>query len=168
MANIIRHLFTDLPYLFFFVVFSTSGMVAIGVSTLAQPVCRYYSDKEEVVNRELILADLKVFHAQQQSLLENLDNPAILERLAISHLNYVPKGTDPDRQIDLPNLSPEFKDILKAIKQAKKVHKPTKTQALAISLAGNNTYRLLLFGFGGALVLISLTCFPKQAADFNS
>ncbi|MCF7958455.1 MAG: hypothetical protein K9M57_08415 [Phycisphaerae bacterium] len=162
--KVLQNVLTDLPYLFFFVVFSTAGMAAIGVSLLAKPVSEYYSDKAEMTDAEMAMADLKDFYDQQAKLMENLDNPAVLERLAISNLNYLPKGTDPDRQVTLPTLSPEFKNILEQIKLSKTPRKLTRVQVIAESLAGNDTYQILLFGFGGALVIVSLTCFYKHKA----
>jgi len=145
-----------------FLLFSTVGMGAIGLSLLAGPWSQHYADKALVDAQQRHLARLHQLRQQQEELLANSANPSVIERAAIGNLNYVPAGIVSDSTGELPATWPNLKSALDHIDRQSLPPVPDRRQSLPANLADSPRQQMLLMILGSLLVLLSLSCFYRQ------
>ncbi len=147
--------------LFCFLILSTAGMAAIGIALLATPLDRYYADVEVIQAQQNRLEALDHLASQQKELIDNLDNPGVLERAAVNNLNYVPAQSAGEKREALPPVWPELEQALERV-ETKAQPQRDGWQRIIEQLAVRTEAQYLLAGLGAALVVVSLTCFYKQ------
>jgi len=152
----------ELARLLFFVLFSTIGMAALSLALLARPLAHYYADQDLLQARRQRIERLQQLHEQQQQLLANLSNPAVVERAAIEQLNYVPADAAGAPAATLPAVWPELERALARLNPPAPAPQPPAFRRTINRLAAEDPDRLLLAALGAGLVLISLTCFPRR------
>jgi hypothetical protein len=148
-----------------FLVFSGVGMSAIALSLLAQPWAQYYAHQDLIIAQERRLAELQQLHEQQAELLANAEQPAVVERAAIDHLNYVPAGVRLETTGELPPEWPDLQTALAAIDQPSTKPESDRRQQFIVNLSEKTSHQIILLLLGSALVILSLSCFYRQPVD---
>lgn len=145
-----------------FAVLATAGMAAIGIAVLAQPLADHYTNRAVLRAQRQRIDQLEMIHTQQAELLANAHTPAVIERQAISRLNYAPADSDAQAGIPLPSPWPNLQAALQQIGQSPAAPPVPPHYHLFIRLADRPTTQLVLLLLGAALVLIATTCFNRQ------
>ena len=148
-----------------FLLFSTVGMVTVAVSILSPPLAVYYADKNILHNQQGRLDQLDQLLADRRELLRHTNEPAVVERAAISNLGYQPIQAISAKVESLPRAWPELKEALARLEQQQQDTPRTPLQTFAESLTNKPLSRTLLFALGSALILLSLTCFNRSPAE---
>ncbi|MBN2376311.1 MAG: hypothetical protein JXD22_07915 [Sedimentisphaerales bacterium] len=148
--------------LFCFVVLSTVGMAAMGVALLAEPLARYYRDRNLVATQQERVEQLQELRDQQEQLQANAEKPSVIEQAAINHLNYVPVNTATEIKVDLPGEWDQLQQALEAVENSKNPSQNEQLPSLISNLAQRPNAQILLLVLGAGLVVISLSCFYKK------
>jgi len=158
-----RNRLDDLVRFICFLVFSTLGMGAIGLALLAEPIKGYIEDQAFVASQQRQIDQLEKLREQQAELLNNMDNPSVVERAAVSNFKYTPVAEIDASSTTLPQVWPDLKEALADIDRIPPPDPTKPWQNLAANLAGKPKQQIILMGLGAALVLIALTCFCRRA-----
>ena len=158
-----RNWWDDMVRFTCFLAFSTTGMAAIGLSLLAEPIKGYYDDQAFVARQQRQIDQLEELRGLQAELLNNIDNPAVVERAAVSNFKYIPVAEKDAPSTTLPQAWPDLKKALAQIDQPPPADAIEPWQTLAANLAGKPRQQIILMGLGAALILIALTCFYRRA-----
>ena len=148
--------------LFCFVILSTVGMAAIGTALLAEPLTRYYRDRQLGAAQRQRVEQLHLLRDQQQQLQANAEKPSVVEQAAINHLNYVPINTANETQVDLPGEWSQLQQALETVENNKCPTRNDQLPGLISNLAQRPNAQMLMMLLGAGLVVISLTCFYKK------
>ena len=145
-----------------FVMFSTTGMVSIGMAILAGPVAGYYADRAILQTQQKRIEQLQDLYAQQEELLANAGHPGVITRAA-DNLGYLPNQAVSADLVHLPEAWPELEDALTRLDQPEEPQSPHLVclRRWAETLSEKHVSRIILLALGGALVLMSLTCFNR-------
>ena len=84
-----------------------------------------------------------------------------MARVAVNNLNYVPAQSAGEKSEDLPPVWPELEQALERVETSAPPRRDG-WQRIIEKLAHRTETQYLLAGLGGALVVVSLTCFYKQ------
>ena len=158
-----RNRLDDMVRFVCFLVFSTTGMAAIGLSLLAEPIKGYYGDQVFVAGQQQQIDRLEELRGLQAKLLNNIDNPSVIERAAVSIFKYIPVAEIDATSTNLPQAWPDLKIALAQIDQPPPADPAKPWQNLAANLADKPNQQIILMSMGAALVLIALTCFCRRA-----
>ncbi len=155
-----------------FYIFGTAGMFAIATALLAGPVVRFYHDQRVLEIQEYKVSKLTERRDQQQELLGNLDNEAIVKRAARMNLNYVSSAQEIiSEQIDsMRNSWPDLTDaVLRACDDFPKEPPQTSWQKYCQAMTRHTSEKTALILIGGLLISVSLTCFAssKKTGNYN-
>ena len=148
-----------------FVVVATVGMASVGMALLAQPVSQYYADKALVDQQVRNIEQLRLHVCQQEELLANASNPAVLERFAVANLRYLPAVTARNAIQPLDYSWPELERALIAVERQPAVDTAfhgIQVRQWADSLTAQPRQQIFLLLAGAALVLVALTCFGRR------
>ncbi len=145
-----------------FVICCTIGMGAVAISLLAQPVSRYYADQLALQRQQEQFDRLNELRGQQEQLLANVNNPLVIERVAVNRLQYQPAlvavaGPGPA----LPELPVYMKNAVHQVRQ-KEAAPPATLQRWADALAARSQTRNLLLLLGSGLVITAMSCFYRR------
>ncbi len=147
-----------------FCIFACAGMAAIGAVILAKPLTIYYKDIDTVGKQEQILSDLKEIRDKRNDLIDNIEDPLVLEQAAIENLNYTSKEyqTAMAVQFDDATLWQDYSFITNKRNEAPATI--GKIQIWAMKLNSDRTSQITLLALGSALIILSLTCFCREPA----
>jgi len=144
--------------------FAVIAMTAIALAVLAQPLAQSFQDKKIIQRHEQFVLKLETLKNQQAELLANADNPAVIERAAVSNLNYLPVPALQSPKIKLTRAWPQLEKAIADIQLTD--NPPAQTEkpyhAWIQTLADQPHTQNLLLLLGSALALVSLTCFNRQ------
>ncbi len=148
-----------------FYIFGTAGMLAVAAGLLSSPIVRYFNDERAIEIQAYKLEKLTSQRDQQQELLNNLDNEAIVKRAARMTLNYVSSADDIlAEQID--SMQRKWPDLTNAVLKACDdfPEEPEKAQWLKYCqiMAEHPKEKNALMLIGGGLMAVSLTCFASS------
>ncbi len=137
-------------------------MVSIGIAILAGPVAGYYADMAILQTQQERIEQLRDLYAQQEELLDNTGHPSVIARAA-DNLGYLPNQTISADLVRLPGAWPELEDALAKLDQPEDSQPPHLVcmRRWAETLSEKRLSRIVLMAVGGALVLMSLTCFNR-------
>ena len=136
-------------------------MGAIGIAVLAQPLADHHTYRAVLGAQRQRIDQLEMIHAQQAELLANAQTPAVIERQAISRLNYAPPNSEAAASIPLPSPWPDLQAALQRIDRPPAATPAPPHYHLFIRLADRPTAQLVLLVLGAVLVLIATTCFNR-------
>lgn len=147
-----------------FVFFATVGMGVIGACLLAKPLTVYFNDQQRWADYQERQEKLKNLYQQQQALLENADNPMVVERVAVNHLHYRSAVVAAAGQSTalLPELPATYNHAIQQVEHVAKPQKPDTVQKWAEALAQRPREQTMLLILGSALTVVSMTCFYRQ------
>ena len=145
-----------------FLVFATAGMLAIAVAVLSPAVAGYCSDRAVIQASLLRIESLQELQCQHAELLANTDQPAVIERSAISNLRYQPTEAADSELVPLPAVWDELENALERIEKPPDSTEIRYYQQLAENLAERPLSRIMLSAVGSLLVLLSLSCFNRS------
>lgn len=148
-----------------FLVLSTVGMGAIGISLLAEPLVSYYADSRIIGAQRRRIEMCRQIQDQQQALLANADNPYVIERLAIDKLNYVPAAATAAQAVPLPDPCPKLEAALSEMDQMEQSWEPGLYEKMAQRLCEKPATKSALMLLGSSLVVISLGFFYRQSSE---
>ncbi len=148
-----------------FLVLSTVGMGAIGISLLAEPLASYYADSRIIETQRRRVELCRQIYDQQQALLANADNPYVIERLAIDKLNYVPTSEMEAKTVPLPGSWPKLEAALSGIEQPVEAAEEKPYEKMAQRLCEKPVMKSALMVLGSSLVVISLGFFYRQISE---
>jgi len=146
-----------------FAVFTTTGMGAIALALLAQPLNDYFRDRDLLAAQRQRIEQLQNLHQQQQQLLANSDNPSVVERAAINNLNYVPTDTPLDERQSLPKPWSDLEKALGSLDKAPSLPERPPWQQAVETLSQQRDSQNVLLALGAFLIVVSLACFYRQA-----
>ncbi|MCP4713169.1 MAG: hypothetical protein GY869_31450 [Planctomycetes bacterium] len=158
-----RNRLDDMVRFVCFLVFSSAGMAAVGISFLAKPISGYYGDQAFIARQQQQIDRLEVLRGRQAELLNNIDNPSVVERAAVTIFNYIPVAEIDAYSATLPRAWPDLDKALKEIDQSPPADPAKPWQILAANLDEKSNQQMILMGLGAALILIALTCFYRRA-----
>lgn len=145
-----------------FLLFSTAGMAAIALALWADPWAQYCHYQDLIGAQQRRIAKLQQLHDQQAELLANAENPAVVERAAINHLNYVPVSVNPDTAAELPPVWQDLQMALSSLERRSGEFAFRRRQQLITDLAEKTTHQNILLILGSALVVLSMSCFYRH------
>lgn len=145
-----------------FLILATAGMATIALALLAGPLDVYYDDAANLRQARQRIDDLQNLADQRAELLANADNPSVLERAAIGRLNYVPALPHLPTESTPPAPWPRLHAALARLDQPPPQPADSPLEHLAVNLAADPGPQSMLFLFGSALVVISLTFFNRR------
>ena len=149
-----------------FAIVATVGMASVGMALLAQPVSQYYADKVLVDQQLRNIEQLRLQVSQQEELLANASNPAVLERFAVANLRYLPAEAARNPIQPREYSWPELERALSAIERQPDVDDTAfhgiEIRQWADSLAAQPRQQIFLLLAGAALVVVALTCFGRR------
>lgn len=149
--------------LILFWVFSTIGMVSIGIAALAPLVVSTCADRTIVQAQQQRIERLREIRDQQAELLERAGQPGVVEKAAIQHLHYQPAENPGAAIRTAPESWPELEQALGRLSiSADKKESSNPVQTYAEILIDKPRSRHVLLIIGGALLIVSLTCFLKR------
>jgi|GEM_PF-1864724 len=137
-------------------------MTAIGVALLSTPVSIYYADKNLIETSKDKLAELQRIYDQQEKLLDNVDDPYIIERAAIGSLKYIPLEAVGRELEPLPDVWPDLEKALASIETDKSKPSPGPIERWARKFENQTLAKSLLLILGSGLVVLSLAFFYRQ------
>lgn len=147
----------------YFIFFATIGMGVIGASLLAKPLTVYFADKQGMIKQQQRQEKLQELHRQQQALLENADNPMVVERVAVNHLHYRSAAVAAGQPApSLPELPKSFELLIRQAEQDEAAVRPGLVQRWAEALAQRPREQMILLALGAGLTVVSMTCFYRQ------
>ena len=157
------HAQTDKTVQFFcFLILATVGMGVIGLALMAETLVGYYTDHNTISIQKQRLEMLTSLHRQQQELLQNLNNPSVVERVAISNLKYVPARQAQEAALHLPPSWPDLETALTLVENKNASPKKHWIYQISENLIYRPHQRNLLLALGSVLVIISLTFFYRS------
>jgi len=149
-----------------FLLLATAGMASVAMVFIADPVAQYYADQAVIDSQKQKLQELREIYNEQQMLINNKDNPSVLERAAIRHLKYRPADL---AHVPPQPLGPSWQELEFALSETAPLPnpapapKPNPYRSYAEILAHQPDKQFILAVFGGLLVLIALTCFNRRS-----
>ena len=141
---------------------TTVGMAAIAAALLAAPLEQCRSDDAFVADQHRHINKLRDLYAQQEELLANTNRPAVIERIAVANLNYVPVELADATPCMLPASWPELEYALKQLNEPTASGETPSHQRIIRALAAQPFKQALLLGCGALLVLTGLTFFYRS------
>ncbi|MBN1437338.1 MAG: hypothetical protein JW936_09695 [Sedimentisphaerales bacterium] len=159
------HLIDALGRFIGFVIVATVGMASVGIALLAQPVSQYYADKALVEQHTQNIEQLRLQVSQQEELLANASNPAVLERCAVANLRYLPAEAASNPMPPLDYDWPELERALSVVQTQPVAVAPlhqVEIRRWADTLAAQPQRQIFLLLAGAALVLVALACFSRR------
>ena len=147
---------------FCFVLLAGAGLFALAIAFLAGPLNTYYADQAALNVQQKRLDKLNELIEQQNELIANANVPSVLERVAITNLNYQPASEIPDaKRPPLPRAWPSLENALKKLETPdSRLPKPLEKWAAIFSDRPQTL--LILTILGSALLLTSVTFFYRQ------
>lgn len=146
-----------------YLLLSTVGVAAVGIALLAQPVSQYYDDQALMQAQHGHISQLKKTLTQQGELLSHIDQPAVLERIAVNNFNYLPAESAAAEPYRLAATWPELESALDYVAPPGPSLAPDLIENTAQALAARTHHQIALAALGAALILISLTCFYRKS-----
>lgn len=149
-------------HLFLFVVFFSTGAVALGAAVLCEDLIVYCRNKHLVTQAQLSLERIEALNADYDALLRQLaDDPNLLKRIA-----PVALGTEPeDPNAVYPKArARELAVARKALIEQSGLDTSEPPLPKWLQRCSQRRHRLALFLAGAGLVLVSLVCFTPKAA----
>lgn len=141
---------------------TTVGMAAIAAALLAGPLEQRRSDDAFIVDQHRHINKLRDLYAQQEELLANANRPAVIERVAVANLNYVPAALADATPCMLPTSWPELENALKRLDEPTDSGETSSYQHIIRALAVQPLKQAVLLGCGALLVLTGLTFFYRS------
>ena len=151
-----------------FLVFSSAAMATIGLSVLAQPLAQRFSDSQTLKAHSEYINQLQTLKTQQDELLANADHSVIVERAAMTHLNYRPVQVPQADAISLSGSWPGLEAALAGVFPVEKAAPAqNRYQRCVQRLAEKPKHQKLLLALGCALAVVSLACFECATRNGN-
>ena len=148
-----------------FYIFGTAGMLAIASALLAGPIVRYYHDQRAIEVQQYKLVKLTEQQNQQQELLSQLDNEAIVKRAAKMTLNYVTSSDDLFTE-QIESVQRKWPDLTDAVLRACDDFPQEQAHSTWLNyceiMAARPHERTALLCVGGGLLAVCLTCFATS------
>lgn len=145
-----------------FAVFTSTGMGSIALALLAEPLHGYFLDRDLLAAQEYRIEQLETLQQQQQQLLANSDNPAIVERAAINNLHYVPMDGPQEARRALPKPWADLENALASLEKGPALPERPHWQQAIEQLSREDDSQNVLMALGAFLIVVSLACFYRQ------
>jgi len=144
-----------------FCILATVGMAAIAAALLVGSLVCYSADQALLDTQQRRIEALQLLQRQQEELLANSKKPSVIERAAISHLNYTLRDCDVECSQKLPASWPELEAALTQVDHRQQPAQSLWWQRFSENLIQRPRHRILLGAFGSVLVVISLAFFYR-------
>ena len=145
-----------------YILLTTAGVASVAMALLAQPVSQYYADRALIQTQQRRIHQLKKNLTQHDELLNHLHQPAVLERVAVNNLNYVPAEAATKPAYPLTSVWPELENALTWAAPARNALPPNLIQHTAETLLAEPRNQIILAALGATLMLLSLACFYRK------